>query len=179
MTIYIALLRGINVGGKNKIKMTELKHLFERMGFSRVKTYINSGNVLFKSQENEETLVRQFEDEIERTFFLSIKVVLRTSNELVEIIASCPYKGDVAQDGKNVNIGFMNDAPSQEGIDRVSTYKDIDDFQVLGREIHLLFHQSVGDSKLAKNLQKLSGTVTVRNWNTINKLANLAKEMVI
>jgi uncharacterized protein (DUF1697 family) len=179
MTIYIALLRGINVSGKNKIKMTELKHLFERMGFSRVKTYINSGNVLFESQENEETLVRQIEDEIERTFLLSIKVVLRTSNELVEIIASCPYKEDVAQDGKNVNIGFMNDAPSQEGIDRVSTYKDIDDFQVLGREIHLLFHQSVGDSKLAKNLQKLSGTVTVRNWNTINKLANLAKEMVI
>jgi uncharacterized protein (DUF1697 family) len=179
MTIYIALLRGINVGGKNKIKMTELKLLFERMGFSQVQTYINSGNVLFESQENEETLVRQIEDEIERTFFLSIKVVLRTSTELVEIIASCPYKEDVAQDGKNVNIGFMNEAPSQEGIDRVSTYKDTNDFQILGREIHLLFRQSVGKSKLAKNLQKLSGTVTIRNWNTINKLANLAKEMVI
>jgi uncharacterized protein (DUF1697 family) len=179
MAIYMALLRGINVGGKNKIKMAELKALFERLGFSRVQTYINSGNVLFESQENEETLLSQIENEIENTFRLSIRVVLRTYNQLVGIIASCQYREDVAPDGKNVNIGFMNEVPTQEAIDRVSIYKDIDDFQVIGREIHLLFHQSVADSKLAKNLQKLSGTVTIRNWNTVNKLALLAKEMEI
>jgi uncharacterized protein (DUF1697 family) len=98
MAIYMALLRGINVGGKNKIKMAELKALFERLGFSRVQTYINSGNVLFESQENEETLLSQIENEIENTFRLSIRVVLRTYNQLVGIIASCPYREDVAPD---------------------------------------------------------------------------------
>ena len=177
MSIYISLLKGINVGGKNKIKMTELKQLFEGMGLSSVKTYINSGNVLFESSEDEGALVRGIEQGIESELGLSIKVVLRTYKELVESIASSPYKNDVAENGKNVNIGFMNESPSQEGVDRVSPYKDIDEFEIIGRDVHLLFHQSVADSKLAKNLQKLSGTVTIRNWNTINKLASMAKEL--
>lgn len=179
MAIYIALLRGINVGGRNMIKMPELKRLFETMGFSRVQTYINSGNVLFTSQKSEEDLLRQIEQEIATVFNLSIKVVLRTSEELYGMIAACPYKADVAQDGKNVNIGLMTEAPSQEGIDRLGAYKGVDDFQVLGREIHLLLRQSAADSKLANNLQKIGSTVTVRNWNTINKLAALAKAMEI
>jgi uncharacterized protein (DUF1697 family) len=178
MTSYIALLKGINVGGKNKIKMADLKRLFEKIGCHSVQTYINSGNVLFKSEEEEKALVKRVEDEIKRELGLAIKVVLRTVQELEQIIAASPYREAVDPKGKNVNVGFMDKLALPENIDRVKPYKEQDDFEIIGREVHLLFRQSVADSKLAKNLQKLNETVTIRNWNTVTKLAALAKEMV-
>lgn len=178
MTIYIALLKGINVGGKNKIKMADLKHLFEKIGCHSVHTYINSGNVLFKSEEDEATLVKRIEDEIKRDLGLAIKVVIRTNQELEQIIAANPYREAVDPKGKNVNVGFMDTPALPENIDRVRPYKEKDDFEIIGRNVHLLFRQSVADSKLAKNLQKLNKAVTIRNWNTVTKLAELAKEMV-
>ncbi|MCL6444273.1 MAG: DUF1697 domain-containing protein [Alicyclobacillus sp.] len=176
MSIYIALVRGVNVGGRNMIKMSDLKQLFENMGFNRVQTYINSGNVLFESQEGEAALLERIEHGIEMEFGLSIKVVLRTDNELRDVMDACPYKENVDPDGKNVNIGFLAGPPAQEAIERLRPYQGVDEFQVIGREIHLLFHQRQNESKLANNLHKL-GTCTVRNWNTIRKLASLAGSM--
>ncbi|MDF2677276.1 MAG: hypothetical protein K0Q97_1594, partial [Bacillota bacterium] len=89
MTIYIALLRGINVGGKNVIKMAELKRAFEEIELCEVKTYIQSGNVLFKSNQEEELLRKKIEMKIEENFGFSIIVVLRTIAELEQIILNC------------------------------------------------------------------------------------------
>ena len=90
MTVYIALLRGINVGGKNIIRMADLKRVFETIGFCEVKTYIQSGNVLFKSNEAEESLCNKIEHEIEVVFGIPVKIILRTSTELEQIILNCP-----------------------------------------------------------------------------------------
>ncbi|MGC1239930.1 MAG: DUF1697 domain-containing protein, partial [Chryseosolibacter sp.] len=90
MTIYIALLRGINVGGKNKIKMEDLREALGAMGLSRVQTYIQSGNILFESDEDEATLCHRIEQEVEKVFGLSIKVIIRASEELKKIAATCP-----------------------------------------------------------------------------------------
>lgn len=179
MAIYIALLKGINVSGKNMIKMAELKRLMEEAGFRQVETYINSGNLLFPSDEEEEALRRKIEDIIAAGFGLSIPVVLRTAEELRRILAESPFSGDVEPSGKNVNVGLMREALTEEAADKLAKYKGADDYRIIGREIHLLFRQSVADSKLANQVPKIGGYVTVRNWNTMNKLAELAGALAV
>ncbi len=186
MSIYIALLRGINVGGKNIIKMGDLKHAFEAIGLSQVRTYIQSGNVLFKSNEEEEPLRKRIEHEIERVFGFEITVVLRTDKELEYITQNCPFsqeeisEAELSSEAESLYISLLTQAPAQEGIQLLNTYKsERDKCQIQGRDVFLLFHHSIRNSKLANNLHKLGVPATVRNWKTINKLVVLAKTMDI
>ncbi|WML32997.1 DUF1697 domain-containing protein [Clostridium sp. OS1-26] len=184
MTIYIALLRGINVGGKNIIKMADLKQMFEAMGFCEVKTYIQSGNVLFKSDEDEELLRKKIEHEIEVTFGFSVVVILRTAAELEQIIENCPFSEDAileaesSAEGESLYVALLPHTPSQEKIEHLMAYKsENEECQIKGREVFLLFRHSIRKSKLANNLHKLDVPATVRNWKTIKKLVVLAKAM--
>lgn len=184
MTIYIALLQGINVGGKNMIKMAELKRLFEAIGLSRVQTYIQSGNVLFGSNEEEGPLRKRIEQEIETVFGFPVTVVLRTAEELERIIGNCPFSEEAlseakaSSEGESLYVSLMTEAPSPEGIKRLNAYRsEGDEYHIEGRDVYLLFRHSIRNSKLVNNLQKLGVPATVRNWKTINKLAALAKAM--
>jgi len=184
MHIYIALLRGINVGGKNIIKMADLKKIFEALGLCNVQTYIQSGNVIFKSKENEEVLRKKIEEEIELVFGYSVAVVLRTADELEQIINNCPYTEEEAAEAtalsksESLYVALLGSVPLQENIHSLHKYKTEDDeYEVLGKEVFLLFRNSIRNSKLANNLQKLEVPTTVRNWKTINKLHELAKTM--
>ncbi|GAA3412515.1 DUF1697 domain-containing protein [Paenibacillus hodogayensis] len=178
MAIYIALLRGINVGGKHKIKMPDLKRSLETLGLGRVQTYIQSGNVLFESDGEAEELRKRIELEIKTVFGIAAAVVLRTASELESIIASCPFDANALSEGESVQLTLLTETPAPEKIALLSMgISDVDEFRVAGREIYLLFRQSVLDSKLAANLQKLGSTTTTRNWNTITKLDALAKAM--
>ncbi len=183
MTTYIALLRGINVGGKNMIKMADLKRTLEAMGLSRVQTYIQSGNVLFESAEDEEPLRRRVEREIETVFGIAVTVMLRTAEELRHVAANCPFTAaEIAQAestcvGECLHVAFLLEAPAQESIDRVSAYRsDADQFRIAGREAFLLFSDSIRTSKVALNLHKLNVPTTVRNWKTVNKLVALLND---
>lgn len=100
MTIFIALLRGINVGGHHKIKMADLKSLLESMGLHKVKTYIQSGNVLFEAEEEEAQLTKRMEEKLNHTFGFPVPVVLRTAEELRQITLDCPYSSDTLKEGK-------------------------------------------------------------------------------
>lgn len=182
--IYIALLRGINVGGKNKIKMAELRKTIERLGLSQVQTYIQSGNVLFRSDDGAESLRKRIEGEIKKDFGLSVNVILRTAEELEAAIDHCPFSEDAiaeaeaSSEGESLYVSFLQDVPSKEGIERLKNVKsESEAYRIKGREIYLLFHHSVRNSKLANQLQKLDVPATMRNWKTTNKLALLAKEM--
>lgn len=184
MKVFIAFLRGINVGGKNIIKMAELKKVFESLGFSEVKTYIQSGNVLFKSSETEDYLQNKIQDEIESAFGFPVKVVLRTSEELESIILNCPFsrekilEAESSSKVESLYVAFLEKAPLKEKIEVLNAYKnENDEYFILGRDVFLLFFNSIRNSKLASNLQKLDASATVRNWKTINKLSMLAKEM--
>ncbi|NHN28284.1 DUF1697 domain-containing protein [Paenibacillus agricola] len=178
MTIYIALLRGINVGGNNKIKMSELKTCFEALGFGRVKTYINSGNILFESEEGEAALRQQIEQMIHKDFRISLTVVLRSAAELEQLIASCPYDAAALSEGESIHASLLTEPLAKEKINHLSDIKsEQDQFQIKGRDIYMWLRQSMRDSKLAGSLTKLGNTVTTRNWNTIIKLDALAKEM--
>jgi uncharacterized protein (DUF1697 family) len=178
MTIYIALLRGINVGGKNMIKMSELKSMFESMGYGKVQTYINSGNVLFNSEEGAELVRQRVELEVNKAFGIAATIVLRTATELEQIIENCPYKTGSLLEGESVQVTLLTEALSQKKIALLPEGKsDIDEFQINGLEIYFLFRQSMLDSKLAKNMTKLGATATSRNLNTMNKLAALVEKM--
>ena len=182
MTIYIALLRGINVGGKNIIKMVELKQVFEAIGLCEVKTYIQSGNVLFKSNEAEETLRKKIEQAIEVNFRLPVTVVMRTAAELEQIIWNCPFSKEEVAEAESSSyavcqyVALLTHAPLQEMIENLNAYQnESEQYQIIGREVFLLFHHSIRNSKLANNLYKLGVSAAVRNWKTINKLTALDK----
>ena len=184
MAIYIALLRGINVGGKNLIKMADLQHLLVGMGFGRVQTYIQSGNVLFESDQEAEALHQNISREIERVFGFTVAVILRTAPELEQIISNCPFSAEAisaaeaAGEGESLYVALLLQAPLPEKIERWSAYDNQGDaYHIEGRDIFLLFQHSIRDSKLASNLHRLEAPATVRNWKTLTKLAELAKGM--
>lgn len=184
MNTYVALLRGINVGGKNMIKMAKLKEMFESIGLNQVQTYIQSGNVLFKSNEDERQLRQRIEHEIEVVFGFSIIITLRTAGQLELIIEKCPFSKEEVTEAESSSVGeslyvaFMLEEPVEEAIGKWSVYaNDKEKYHISGREVYLLFSDSVRNSKLSANLHKLDVPATVRNWNTINKLLTMAKEM--
>lgn len=177
VTIYFALLRGINVSGHNMIKMAELKRMFEEMGFGKVKTYINSGNVLFESEDSEESLQPRIEQEILNTFGLTISVILRTSSEWERIMATCPFSMEALTEGQSIHLTLLRSTPTQEIIGATPAVDQRnDEYLVDGREIYFLYRQSILNSNLPKKFLKLVPQ-TARNWKTIMKLAVMAKEM--
>lgn len=178
MTIYVALLRGINVGGHNMIKMPELKRMLEGMGLERVQTYIQSGNALFVSDKEAEPLQKAIEDEIKMVFGLSVAVVLRTSTELKGVLDSCTFAMDSLAKGESIHVSFMRESPSAEALSRLRDLTcEPDEFQIRDKEIYVLFRQSVRDSKLPSKLQKLGVPATSRNWNTIVELIAMVEAL--
>lgn len=184
MAIYIALLRGINVGGHRKIKMTELKQTLEAIGLSRVQTYIQSGNVLFESTEEEGPLRKRIEQGIEDAFGFPVDVVLRTSAELRRTAASYPFspeeiaEAEASSQTESLYVAFLPEEPSPEARERLErACEGGDRFHIDGREIYLLFRNSVRNSKLSGSLQRLGTSATVRNGKTVGKLVALADAM--
>ena len=181
MAQYIALLRGINVGGKNIVKMADLKRMFEELGLQPVQTYIQSGNVLFRSDKEEEALRKTIEQEFARIFGFPVIVVLRTVTQLEEIIRDCPFSKEAiaeaerASAAESLYVALLLQAPAAVSVERLHTYRSKnDEFYITGRDVYLLFHHSIRDSKLANNLSKLAVPMTVRNWKTVTKLMQLA-----
>lgn len=184
MTIYIALLRGINVGGKNKIKMAELKTALENIGLKQVQTYIQSGNVLFVSEKDESTLRKEIEQMIEVVFGITLIVVLRTAAEMRRIVEHCPFPEELLAEaaatcaGESLHVAMLPEPPALSGIDKLEAVNYGDDlYSIAGRDVYLLFRGSIRDSKLAVNLHKLGVPATVRNWKTMNKLVELIEGM--
>ncbi|REE67659.1 uncharacterized protein (DUF1697 family) [Paenibacillus taihuensis] len=184
MAIHIALLRGINVGGKNKIKMAELREALEASGIQRVQTYIQSGNILFESEKEEPELCKHIEQVIEASFGLSIRVIIRSAAEMEHIAANRPFteaqvaKAAASCEGECLYVSMMLDAPKPDKLSKLEAFDaGADQWILAGRDLYLLFAESVRGSKLAVQADKLSQPTTVRNWNTVNKLIELAREM--
>lgn len=180
MPIYIALLRGINVGGKNKIQMSELKKETEALGYARVRTYINSGNLLFEAtaeEESEEHLRARLEAMIREKFGITLTVVLRTAEEWERILLECPYREEDLPEAGSLQLSLLLESPTERQLEHLRRNQStLDEFQVRGREIYFRLGQSMMDSKLMDNLSKLKDSVTTRNWNTVKKLAAMLEE---
>jgi uncharacterized protein (DUF1697 family) len=180
MTTYIALLRGINVGGNKIIKMQDLKAMFQSLGFEDVRTYIQSGNVVFEGEEQSESLISGIiERQIEETFGFAVSVIMRTLDELEQTIANNPFKLTDKEDFKRWYVSFLPAEPSAEALDKLRIYEDgPDQIRFVGREMYVLYEVSVSQSPLFKvSFDKILGMpVTTRNWNTLNKLVTMASK---
>ncbi|MNN50407.1 hypothetical protein D3C81_1649910 [compost metagenome] len=173
-------MRGINVGGKNKIKMAELKEALEKIGLVKVKTYIQSGNILFESDEAEEILRVKIEQMIQEQFGLSIPTMIRTSEEIQKIVDNCPFsdqqiaEAEASSEVESLYVTMLLDVPDAERVEKLKTFDfKGDQFSVQGRDVYLLFYQSIRNSKLAVQVEKLGVPATTRNWKTMNKLSAL------
>lgn len=173
---YIAFLRGINVGGKNKIKMETLRAVCTMLGFQNVKTYINSGNVIFETAEtNDLKLAEKIEAAIETEFALRIKVMARTMDEIKSIVAKNPFDGQFEND-KDLHVIFLDEElPTEKRELLLSNNNENEQYFVRNREIFCLLKVSVLDSLMGKDYigKKLKVLATARNWRTVNKILDL------
>lgn len=178
MTVWIALLRGINVGGNKKIRMADLKTLLESLGLRGVQTLLQSGNVVFESDQIEhDQLVSQIEAGIEQTFGFHSDVILRTREQLRAIVEAHPFSEDQLAEPAKIAVVFLRTAPDIEAIESVrKAYTGPEEFHLNGTELYVYYPEGMGRSKLGDALsdKKLHNTGTARNWNTVRKLLALA-----
>ena len=177
MTAYVALLRGVNLGARNKVSMADLRTLIESLGAEDVQTYVQSGNVVFKSRvRSAANLAGDIEQRLDRELGLEIRVVLRTDKQLAKIVADNPFAAS-QQEGTKLHVTFLAEAP-KASLTRALEPKafEPDEFQVKGREVYLHTPKGYGRSKLSNAYfeKQLGVAGTTRNWNTVTKLAELA-----
>jgi uncharacterized protein (DUF1697 family) len=173
---YAALLRGINVGGKNKLPMPELRSLLEDAGYEDVVTYIQSGNAVLRSPVGRDRLARTLEEQIAARFSLAVRVVLRTHGELERIAAANPFGAD-GDEPKGLHVVFLDRVPKAGAIAALDPNRSPgDEFRVAGSEIYLRYPHGSGRSKLTLDYfeRRLEVAGTARNWNTLLKLIELS-----
>jgi uncharacterized protein (DUF1697 family) len=180
MKRYVSMLRGINVSGQKKVKMADLKSLYESLGLTNVKTYIQSGNVIFESAISDVgELQRNIEQKIEKTFGFSVSVIIRTNKEFKRIIDHNPYIGyDSPEDESKYLVTFLSRTPSGSTAETIQQFvKEPEAMFLRGKEIYLHCPNGYGRSKLSNIFfeRKLSVTATTRNWKTVKKLYELSK----
>ena len=175
MPTFISMLRGINVSGQKKVPMKELRNCYGSMGFREVKTYIQSGNVVFKSQNmNSAGLVRRIESEIRASFGFDVIVVNRTSEEMEQVIKHLPFTPEEA--GK-VHVTFLSTRPATipwEELDRAKDEKE--KFLVSRMEVYLYCPNGYGRTGLNNSFleKRLRTSATTRNWRTVRALYDMA-----
>ena len=175
MDTYAALLRGINLGARNKVSMADLKAVLTSRGFEEVVTYVQSGNVVLRSPPGEaDDIAGAIEHAIADTFGFSVTVVLRTPGELQEIADGNPFADE--SDPTKLLVVFLARAPAASATARLDPDRSPPDrFSVRGREIYLHVPNGFGRSKLTLDYfeRRLSVNGTVRNWRTLTKLLEL------
>jgi uncharacterized protein (DUF1697 family) len=173
MFTLIALFRGINVGGRNTLSMKDLVGILEVIGFEDINTYIQSGNVVFRSRKpcSGET-ARELALNIKQSHGFEPAVILLTVAELQEAISSSPFQ---AEDGKTLHYYFLDSIPANPNLEKLMDMKTpSENFSLQGSVFYLLAPDGIGRSKLAAAVEaKLGVSVTARNFNTVKKLLSM------
>jgi uncharacterized protein (DUF1697 family) len=177
MKRYITLLRGINVGGNNIIKMIDLKVCFEEMGFTNVVTYIQSGNVVFNSEQSEmPDLSGQIESQLSERFNYHSKIVLFTQEKLVKIISEAPTEFGTKPDEYRYDVIFLREPFSSKEVLSTLKIREGVDFVTAGDGV--LYFSRLSSNSSQSQMTKIIGTpiykeMTIRNWNTTVKISEL------
>ncbi len=178
MITYISLLRGINVGGHVKIKMPVLKELYAALGFTNIKSYIQSGNIVFDSAHVADAkLAIMIENSIAETFSFSVSVLLKRKNEFKKIMDNNPYLGQQAIDITKLHITFLSELPDKALLDKLSQKESgSDQFHIADDVIYLHCPNGYGRTKLTNAYfeRTLKIKATTRNWRTASTLYEIA-----
>ncbi len=184
MTTFVALLRSINVGGRNRVPMAELSGLVDSLGFGDVETYLQSGNVVFTGSGSPEAAGRSLEAAITAQLGLEIPVIVRSKTQLARVVRGTPY-GDLRVDPRTLHVTFLArppDAAPRRELTRLGeesgpggAFGD-DRFTLAGSDVHLYCPGGYGETKLNNAyFERRSGVVaTTRNWRTVTTLAGMA-----
>jgi uncharacterized protein (DUF1697 family) len=171
---WVALLRGINVGGKNSVPMAQLRNAFEEAGAADVATYIQSGNVvLTHASSDRAALAKQLEDAVRDTFGVSSTIVLRTFAELTKVARAKPF----GPDNSNTHVTFLERKPTAAAIKSLADLEiSPDEVKVVGSDAFLRYPNGVSGSRLTGPLleRRLGVAGTARNWRTVTRLAAMA-----
>lgn len=182
METFISILRGINVSGHKKVEMAALKALYEELGFEVVTTYIQSGNVIFKSRKNvsENEQITAIERAILAKYGFEVPVIVRSLEEMKQVVLNNPFVKENDIDVEKLHVTFLAAIP--EGV-KTDAIKNLDyspdKFIIDGKEIFLYCPGGYGITKLSNNFfeNKLKVTATTRIWKTVNKLIELATKV--
>ena len=174
---YVALLRGINVGGNTMIKMEDLRAMFEGLGFENVVSYINSGNLAFDvpAKSSESNLCSKIEKAVEGHLGKPVQVMVRNQKDIEKVLSNNPFDGQF-ESHKEMHVLFLKDKLSAESEKWLKeTLPPGERFTAIGREIYCHLPMGVADSYLGRGQfeKKLKISVTARNWRTVQKLAEL------
>ncbi|MFY9724209.1 MAG: DUF1697 domain-containing protein [Bryobacteraceae bacterium] len=178
MPVVISMLRGVNVGGHNKIKMDALRALCESLKLREPQTYVQSGNVVFRTEERDLVmLARRIERAIERKFGFRVPVILRTASEMRDVIARNPFAGRDDIEPSKFAVTFLASRPSDEVRAKVLAIRaDPEELHIDGRELYIYFPNGMARPKLSGPLVERTLAIpgTARNWNTVTKLREIA-----
>ncbi len=179
MATYISILRGINVSGQKKIRMEDLKKLYEEAGFSEVTTYIQSGNVIFKTSTGLSIpgISQKIEKAIEEKYHFNVPIIIRTDDEMHKILSSNPFLKEEGLNLEKLHVTFLEEKPEPIDIKEIRKFNFPPDvFHIIGKEVYLYCPGGYGNTKLSNTFfeNKLRVKATTRNWNTVGKLAELA-----
>jgi uncharacterized protein (DUF1697 family) len=181
MPVLISMLRGVNVGGHHKIKMDALRALYESLKFQAPHTYVQSGNVIFRTKEkNSPALAKKIQDAIERTFGFRPEVILRTPDELRRAIAASPFATRQDLEPGKLLVTFLAGDPGPQAHATLLSLKAYpEELHLQSRELYIYFPNGTGQSKLPwSQVEKLLHTTgTARNWNSVTKMLAIAEEM--
>jgi len=179
MSVYVSMLRGINVGGKKQIRMDTLRGIYEELGFSKVRSYVQSGNVVFESSEQDPFgLEKRIEAQIERICGFT-PVFVRQAQELQEILTCNPFLYERNEDSSKLHVTFLHQAPLETALSKlVAPSGIVDEFSRGELAVYLYCPNGYGKTKLTNGFfeRKLGVSVTTRNWNTVNALYKMVME---
>jgi uncharacterized protein (DUF1697 family) len=178
MPAYIALLRAVNVGGTGKLPMADFRKLLVNLGYRNVETYIQSGNAVFDSPGTAAKVTAAVSAGLEKLLGNPVGVLLRTHDQLTQLIAANPYAAEAAADGARVHAVFLSAVPAESaipGLAKIPARRDR--YHVVGDTLYLHLPDGAGETKFTtKTLDRLFGvTTTGRNWNTVLKLHAMSK----
>lgn len=175
MTTFISILRGINLGSRNSIKMDTLKLLLAESGLQSVQTYIQSGNCVYQSVETDSNKLNELiKNGIQTQFGFDIPVITLTLEELQEIISKNPF---LDKDEKSLHVTFLSDIPKVDLVDKLNQWSYLpDEFSIIENAVYLHCPNGYGNTKLSNKFleTKLKVTATTRNWKTTNELLSMA-----
>jgi uncharacterized protein (DUF1697 family) len=181
MNVVISLLRGVNLANHNRIKMEALRALYESLGLREPQSYVQSGNIIFKTRERDlARLARRIETAIENGFGFRTDVILRTPADLRDAVAKNPFRTRPDIDPRKLLVTFLASDPGERARENIRGIKvDPEELWIDGRELYVYFPNGMARPKLSwpriEKTLKMSGTG--RNWNCVTKLLEMAEKM--
>ena len=179
MKTHLALLRGINVSGHNMMKMEALKNMLENIGFTNIRTYLQSGNVFVDSEEDASKVGFMIKQEIFKVFGHEVPVIVITKEDLELCFKNSPYLKEKDLDTKKLYVAFVSTVLKSENINdlKISQFKP-DEASIDGNRIFIKYAVGAGKTRFDQKYieKKLNLTATIRNWNTVTNLLAMYSE---